>query len=619
MHTKHTSIAASRRHTVGEKYAGFYTIDGSHPLKQAVPDAYIEYAARSRHGGKVFYFNFELARHMGLIPPDHPDKLNHDLNQAIIDTFSLEIINEYDLIHKVPVPEKDIRPNKYMATRYLQLQHPDKTGRTSGDGRGIWNGMFQGANGLWDISSCGTGATRLSPATVIEKKFFRTGDKNVSYGCGRADLVDGIYTTIMSEIFHHNHIPTERMLAIISFDDGSAINVRAHSNLLRPAHFFSMIKQEKYDALKDITDYFYQRKIKNQKWPTIRDEKQRYEFMLEKITEDFARTAAGFECDYIFCWMDWDGDNILTDSAIVDYGSIRQFGLFHHEYRFDDVERYSTTITEQKNKSKYIVQTFAQIFDFLKTGKKKRIERYRQHRALKLYDHIFEMEKDRIILHKTGFDDNTSALLLESSAARRVVRKYREIFRYFERIKARRGPHRVEDGISWDAVFCVRDILRELPDYFRNNNALMPDKQFLEIMQSKYASRRDMVINNNRSRRIREFQNTYLQLVNSAAKLAAMTSDSLLDDMSSRSAVINRADRITGDAVVYASEKLARLRRNIKPDEFHSLLDQFVHDQILKPDVLQHKRSSAARLPTEKSEKVINSIRKIVHQCREGI
>ena len=61
-----------------------------------------------------------------------------------------------------------------------------------------------------------------------------------------------------------------------------------------------------------------------------------------------------FENDYIFCWLDWDGDNILIkDGGVIDFGSVRQFGLYHHAYRFDDDERWSTNIKEQKKKVYY--------------------------------------------------------------------------------------------------------------------------------------------------------------------------------------------------------------------------------------------------------------------------
>ncbi len=64
-------------------YARFREVDGQHAFKQAVPHAYVDYPARRRHDGQVAYFNFELAKEMGLIPLDHPERLNAELRKAI--------------------------------------------------------------------------------------------------------------------------------------------------------------------------------------------------------------------------------------------------------------------------------------------------------------------------------------------------------------------------------------------------------------------------------------------------------------------------------------------------------------------------------------------------------
>ena len=500
-------------------YPRFKRINGKHPFKQSVPDGFIDYGAKKRHGGKIFYFNFTLAKEMGLIPKNHPEKLNNNLSKAILDTFSIQIINEYDIIHKTHIPKKDKLPGKYMATRYLQMQHPDKTGRTSGDGRGIWNGFFETKNSVWDISSCGTGATSLSPATAIQNKYFKTGDKNVSYGCGLADLVDGIYTTIMSEIFHKNDIPTERTLVVISFDDSTSINVRTSKNLLRPAHFFHHIKQSNFDTLKQVVEYHISRQMKNEKWPKFKNQKEKYNYFLENITKSFARTTARFEIEYIFCWLDWDGDNILMDCGIIDYGSIRQFGLFHNDYRFDDVERFSTTITEQKNKAKYIIQTFTQIADFLITGKKKPIEKFSQHKSLKLFDNIFESTKSELILYKTGFNQDQIDILLSDTTGKKHTNNFRKICTYFEHVKSVKGPHKVVDGITWDAVFSLRDILREMPKILLQGKTLS-DQEFLDIMKSKYASKKDMIMSPGRHARIADFTKVYSQLIARYVKLS---------------------------------------------------------------------------------------------------
>jgi hypothetical protein len=93
-----------------------------------VPGGFVDYEARKRHGGKIAFFNFELAKEMGLIPRDHAHRLNADLTDALLDTFALVVINEWDIENKRKFPKEDIKPNRYMATRYLQLQHPNKRG-----------------------------------------------------------------------------------------------------------------------------------------------------------------------------------------------------------------------------------------------------------------------------------------------------------------------------------------------------------------------------------------------------------------------------------------------------------------------------------------------------------
>jgi hypothetical protein len=211
-------------------YPQFLQIDGRHPFKRAVPRGYVDYAARRLNGGEVVYFNFTLAKQMGLLAEDHPQRLDAPLCRAILRSFSLVIINEYDLQHNTRFPERDLLPNSYMATRYLQLQHPDRRGNSSGDGRSVWNGSFTARGITWDISSCGTGVTRLCPATAEEKRFFKTGSRVASYGCGTASLEEGLSSALMSETLHRNGIATERVLAVILLDNGHAIHVRAGNN-----------------------------------------------------------------------------------------------------------------------------------------------------------------------------------------------------------------------------------------------------------------------------------------------------------------------------------------------------------------------------------------------------
>jgi len=113
-------------------YERFKKIDGRHPWREVSPDGYIDYQVRYRPNGRVLYFNFALAREMELVPFDHSPTMNKDLEQAILETFSLRIINEYDREQGRKYPVETIKPNPYMATRYLQTQHRARHRATGG-------------------------------------------------------------------------------------------------------------------------------------------------------------------------------------------------------------------------------------------------------------------------------------------------------------------------------------------------------------------------------------------------------------------------------------------------------------------------------------------------------
>lgn len=607
---KHQGLAQPGR------YKRFKLINGEHPLQDEVPGSFVKYRVRTRHGGKVAFFNFDLAKEMGLIPLNHTEELNSELEKEILHTFGIIIINEYDIINNIEFPEEDIREHSYMATRYLQLQHPNKQGKTSGDGRSIWNGCI-GHNGkTFDISSCGTGATCLSPATHLQKRYFQSGDPSISYGCGYSEIDEGLSTLFFSEVFHKNQLATERVLAIIEYPKGIAINVRAHEGLLRPSHMFAQLKQGNFETLKQMVDYYINRQASTGAWRNVpSNKKARYQYFLDRQTEVFAKMAARFEDDYIFCWLDWDGDNILMDGGVIDYGSIRQFGLFHHEYRFDDVQRFSTTILEQKNKARYIVQNFAQIADFLANGKKKNISYFSKHKSLKRFDKIFEESKDRNFIAKLGFIISDQDFLLNNF--RKEIQHFRKVFSYFERAKSVKGKHKVADGINWSAIFCMRDILRELPQIYLSTNAMVSDKEFVQILKSNYATKADLKINLYRSKQIRSFQKFYMKLVDIVAHVNRVTRQDVLLDLSMRSSVINKYDRVTGDSITHVAWKIINMKPRPSAIEIYNILKEFAEYQNLDPDTkLQGKNT----MPVHGQHLgPMKGLLRIVRDCREGL
>ena len=593
------------------RYAAFRRLDGSHPYKEAVPGGFVDYAARRRRDGEVAFFNFDLAIEMGLIPSRHPHRLNQELRRAILETFCLAIINEHDLLHRKRVSERDRLPGRYMATRYLQLQHPGRTGRTSGDGRGVWNGTLRGRNGAWDVSSCGTGVTSLCPASASALDFYRTGSALASYGCGTAGLDEGLSGMLMSEIFHRNGIPTERVLAVIALPDGRAINVRAAPSLLRPSHFLVHLKQANCDALQASVDLFIDRQVENGVWSATRGRLRRYEFFATEFARSMARLTARFESEYVFCWIDWDGDNLLASGGIIDYGSVRQLGLFHRDYRFDDGPRWSTTLAQQRGKARELVRCVAQIRDYLIERRKRPLSRYRRDRALRVFDSEFRNTRDQLLLEKIGFRTPTAELLRRRRPE--LVERFARAYRHFERARSRRGEVRVPDGVSWNAIFSTRDLLRQLPQRYREKPEPLGAREFIEIGASDYASRRDRIPSGYRRRIIREFQLRYLELIEVAAGAEGSALSRVLHDVAERSARINQRDRITGDGIDYVTARLQRLWRKLPSARFHALVEAFIASQDRRPD------PPAAGVADRELRKLLSSLEREVHHFRHGL
>jgi len=605
-------LGSSRRFAPAS-YDRFRRIDGRHPLKQAVPRGRVEYRARRRRGDVVF-FNFELAREMGLIPRDHPDRLNSRLRRAIVATFALTIINEYDIERGKRFSEREVLPGTYIATRYLQLQHPGRHGKTSGDGRSIWNGCLTHRGVTWDITSCGTGVTRLCPATAEENRFFKTGNRLVSYGCGTATLEEGLTAALMSETFHKNGIATERVLAVILLDDGFAINVRAGRNLLRPSHFFVFLKQNDRESLQAAIDVYIDRQTANGDFPRLRG-RRRYEHLAKETARIFGKLAATFEREYIFCWMDWDGDNILTDGGVIDYGSVRQFGLFHGEYRFDDGPRYSTSLTEQRKKARYIVQCFAQIRDLLTVGHKARLRTFSSDPILDIFDECFARTRDDLLLHAIGFDGPTCDALMKKG--RPMVRRFDRAHGHFERARSTRGPVSSEDGVTWSAIFSTRDLLRELPRHLLREASPLPAERFIELGLSSYATKTDRKATPHRCRMALEFQRAYLALIGAAARTSGCSEPMMLSSVAWRSGIINRYARITGDSVIYAARKLLRWRKRLPPEVFYQVMRSFVDDQCLVPESAPARR----RPPSDRADakRILDDLIGILAEFRHGL
>ena len=598
-------------------YEKFKEIDGTHPWRNVSPDGYVDYQARYRPHGRVIYFNFALAKEMGLIPLDHPSSINKDLEHIILDTFSLQIINEYDLERSKKYPPETIKPHPYMATRYLQIQHRSRQGKTSGDGRSIWNGYVKSDNLIFDISSRGTGATILSPGAQQAEKPLPTGDDTYGYSSGLADLDEMLGSAVMSEIFYRQGIPTERCLTVIVFPDTTAIGVRSAPNLIRPAHMFRYLKQGRHEELKASVDYFIDREVANGFWdiPT-----ERYSKALDYFARSYAKLAAILEEEYIFNWLSWDGDNMLASGAILDYGSIRQFAAKHDKYRYNDVDRYSASLAEQRGWARSLVQVFAQAMAFVQSGVKENLNNFKNAECLRVFDEAFANERDQRLLWRIGFTPDQISYLMNN--ARKEVRDLDRSLRYFEDRKVKKGIEKLPDGFTHSPVFLIRNLLRLLPAYYvaqsisraDDTSAYMPEDIFCRIMAASYVGKRDLKATQSIASQVQHFQECYLRLV---AALGGPF-DLILKTLQERSAVINHRHRITGDAVTWIIEEVIAMKSKIRVDGLQEALDAFIDSQVLIPGKWQPVPPEQLKSNTLKSQ-LLQKIHENLETYKESI
>ncbi|HSL53363.1 MAG TPA: protein adenylyltransferase SelO family protein, partial [Pyrinomonadaceae bacterium] len=392
-------------------------------------------------------------------------------------------------------------------------------------------------------------------------------------------------SAVMSEIFYRQGIPTERCLTVIGFADTSAIGVRTAPNLIRPAHMFRYLKQGRHEELKASVDYFIDREVENGFWEIPTDPKERYTKALDYFARSYAKLAAILEEEYIFNWLSWDGDNMLASGAILDYGSIRQFAAKHDKYRYNDVDRYSASLAEQRGWARSLVQVFAQAMAFIQSGEKESLDNFKNADCLRVFDEAFENERDQRLLWRIGFTPEQITYLMNN--ARKEIRDLDRSLRYFEDRKVKKGIEKLPDGFTHSPVFLIRNLLRLLPAYYvaqtisraDDKSAYMPDDIFCRIMAASYVGKRDLKPTTSTTAHVQGFQECYLRLV---AALGGPF-DMILKTLQERSAVINHRHRITGDAVTWIIEEVIAMRNKIRIDGLQEALEAFIDSQVLIP------------------------------------
>lgn len=228
------------------------------------------------------------------------------------------------------------------------------------------------------------------------------------------------------------------------------------------------------------------------------------------------------------------------------------------------------------------------------------------------FDKHFTDCKNSNLLNRMGFKKNHVDHLIKNHLPK--VTKFRKVFSYFERAKSKRGPYKVADGINRDALFCMRDILREFPQLYLTRGTPLNHAEFTEVIKSSYAKKSDLRLTDIRKKQIDRFQGLYLSLVHNLEKDLNIPRNHYFLELTMRSSVINKYDRVTGDSITFIVQKVQKHRPKLSANELYELCQQFVTYQNLNPD----QKTVSTNTP-QRHKNIMQNFYSIVRECREGL
>jgi hypothetical protein len=251
----------------------------------------------------------------------------------------------------------------------------------------------------------------------------------------------------------------------------------------------------------------------------------------------------------------------------------------------------------------------------LKTGRKKPISKFRGHEITKLFDVTFEYSRLDRFLFKIGFTKKTRQRLM--SQQRPLVEALYKEFIYFEKMRTQRKPAKLPDGINQPAIFNMRRFLYHFPQALvKRELRPLTERQLFKLMQSFTASSRDLKWKSTYKPRLMALQDHYLKLLET---LSGGTRANLLAVIK-RSKIINRPDRVTGNAIDISVREILNWREDGIPDEqIQRILETFIQYQNLVPrtDRPDAGPNRVLRLPNH--NRLLNSLMAIVYDYSEDV
>jgi len=141
----------------------------------------------------------------------------------------------------------------------------------------------------------------------------------------------------------------------------------------------------------------------------------------------------------------------------------------------------------------------------------------------------------------------------------------------------------------------------------------------MEVIASSYANRNDKKLTSQKTKKINTFLKHYLSLISEIEKLIRKPVHQLLLELTMRSALINRYDRMTGDSINWVTEHILRVKENLSPQEIQKVIEDFIEYQKLKPAAEQTLLDKNNKIERRTASKVKAKILSLVREYREGL
>ena len=169
----------------------------------------------------------------------------------------------------------------------------------------------------------------------------------------------------------------------------------------------------------------------------------------------------------------------------------------------------------------------------------------------------------------------------------------------------------------------------------------MSTKEFMKIIASTFCGANEARPTLLRRVWAEKFQYAYMNIIEATTRLTESRRENVIGKVATRSAILNRSERITGDAICNVGDKILRTRKQMERRELFSVISGFIAEQVLVPEVklkgLQRStvapkpsasaaksnqsqdNDTSARKMTGRSESILKALGKVVRDMRHGL